>query len=69
MYLRANTVAAAEESIHFRLEVVQNHASNLFIWIHGSFACNGVLSGCLQFISSVLQYAPLQCILPFQGIA
>ena len=55
MYLRARTVAAADESIHERLEVVQNHASNLLIWIHGSFACNALcLSAGYQYLHAAV---------------
>ena len=68
MYLRARTVAAAEESIHERLEVVQNHASNLFIWIHGSFACMAL---CLVACTSYIHAAPctITAHLALQGIA
>ena len=38
-YCRARTVAAELESIHFRRVAVQNHLSNLFIWIQGSLSC------------------------------
>ena len=65
MYLRARTVAAAEESIHERLEVVQNHASNL---LSGSTAALPAMHPVclLAHHVSMQQYEPLQCILPCQ---
>ena len=39
IYFLARTVAAAEESTQLCLKVAQNHFSNLFSLIPGSFAC------------------------------